>query len=114
MTFIKQDGDEPKKTKTKKPEAAPTPDRERTGGPSDYGRLYWCVKSELSEDGEIYLFADEVRFTPTGGVLFVSTKDSAEHVRLALSSGQWSAVYAASCWDGSAVAVEHWQGEVAR
>jgi len=81
---------------------------------SSYGRYYWCVKSDLSEDGEIYVYSDEVRVTPTGGVLFVSAKDGTEHVRLALAPGKWSAVYAASVMDGSAVAVERWKGEVER
>ena len=86
----------------------------RTGGASDYGKYYWCVKTELSDDGEIYVFADEVRFTPTGGVLFVSQDASTERVRLALAPGMWSGVSAASCFDGHAVAVERWQGEVVR
>ncbi len=100
---------EAKKTEKKEP-------RERRGGPSDYGRYYWCVKSELSKDGDIFVMADEARVTPSGGVLFVSKSDGedAEKIRLAIAAGQWSAVYAASCLDGSAVAVEHWKGECER
>lgn len=96
-----------------KPEKEQQP---RTGfhGPAKYGRYYWCVKTELSEDGEIYVFADDVRFTPTGAVLFVRRKRDAEEVNLALAPGQWTAVYAGSCFDGNAVAVEHWKGEVVR
>jgi hypothetical protein len=82
--------------------------------PSKYGKYYWCLKSDLSEDGEIYVHADEVRVTPTGGVLFVSKDVNGEHVRLAVASGKWSAVFAASLIDGSAIAVEHWKGEVTR
>ena len=33
---------------------------------------------------------------------------------LALAAGKWTAYYAASCLDGSAVAVQHWAGEVER
>ena len=33
---------------------------------------------------------------------------------LALAAGKWTAFYAASCLDGSAVAVQHWAGEVER
>lgn len=122
MSYLKHE----QKTRTKKTESAPqqepkqpTPKRERTGGPSDYGRFYWCVKSELSESGEIYVMADEVRFTPTGGVLFLGhhVNDTAQDphtTNLALAPGQWSAIYAASCWDGSAIAVEHWKGEIQR
>lgn len=35
------------------------------------------------------------------------------HVNLALAPKAWTAVYAASCICGGAVAVEHWKGEVA-
>ena len=31
-----------------------------------------------------------------------------------LAAGKWTAYYAASCLDGSAVAVQHWAGEVER
>jgi hypothetical protein len=31
---------------------------------------------------------------------------------LALAAAQWMAVFAASCMDGHAVAVEHWKGEI--
>jgi hypothetical protein len=93
----------------------PAKNRERTGGASDYGGFYWCAKTDLSESGEIYVFADEVRYLPTGGVLFVAKRrDDGETTNLALAAGQWTAVFAASCWDGHAVAVEHWKGEVIR
>jgi hypothetical protein len=88
--------------------------RQRTGGPSDYGRYYWCVKSDLSDDGEIYVMADDVRFLPSGGVVFFSMDEGTEKTRLAFAPGHWTAVYAASCLDGSAVSVEHWKGEVVR
>lgn len=129
MVFLKQDEVNGTKKKTKKdwrdkyvtreqfeaalasPPTKPEQKRERIGGPSDYGRFYWCVKTELSENGEIYIFAAEVIFTPIGGVNFLGVEG---RVNLALAPGQWSAVYAASCFDGSAVAVEHWKGEVQR
>jgi hypothetical protein len=79
----------------------------------DYGQYYWCVKSQLSPSGEIYLYADEVEFTAAGGVIFWRVKKEGEHhPNLSIAAGQWSAVYAASCWNGAAVAVEHWDGEV--
>jgi hypothetical protein len=118
MTYLKHE----QKGRTKKTEPEhkqPTPRRERTGGPSDYGRFFWCVKTKMSESGEIYVMADEVHYTPTGGVLFLgrSVNDSTQDpltTNLALAPGQWSAVYAASCFDGSAIAVEHWKGEIQR
>jgi hypothetical protein len=114
MTFIKQD--EPTKRKTKpQPIEPPKPAKIRLEGTAAYGRYYWCAKTESSEDGEIYVYADEVRYSPSGGVLFVRLRDDGtEQINLALSSGNWSAVFAASCWDGHAVAVEHWKGEVVR
>jgi hypothetical protein len=35
-------------------------------------------------------------------------------INLAIAPGHWTAVFAASCMDGSAVAVHHWKGEVVR
>jgi hypothetical protein len=84
---------------------------------SKYGNLYWCVKTNMSEDGEIYLHADSVHFTSTGDVVFSKApntgKGNAQPTpMLALASGHWTALYAASVIDGHAVAVEHWKGEV--
>jgi hypothetical protein len=83
---------------------------------SNYGNLYWCVKTTMSKDGEIYLHADSVRFTPTGDVVFSNAPNPAKGdteptPMLALASGHWTALYAASTLDGHAVAVEHWKGE---
>lgn len=72
-----------------------------------YGKRYWCIKTDLSPDGEIYVHADEVRFA-YGAAIFESGKD----VRLALAAGSWKAVFAASVIDGHAVAVEHWKDEI--
>jgi hypothetical protein len=109
---------EPKrKTKTAKPEAqqpAQKSDLSNLEGAARYGRYYWCIKSGLSENGEIYVYADEVRYLPSGGVLFVGHDVDHESTNLALAVGQWSAVFAASVWDGHAIAVEHWKGEIAR
>jgi hypothetical protein len=89
-------------------------DRSHLEGRARYGQYYWCVKSDLSEDGEIYVYADAVRYE-AGGVLFVARQDDGgERINLALAAGQWTAIFAASCLDGHAVAVEHWKGEVAR
>lgn len=82
--------------------------------PKDYGKYYWCVRvfPDLSADGKIYLFAEEV--TIQGG--------AQEHQRtvlygkprppvLVLAAEQWIAFYAASVLDGRPVAVEHWTEE---
>jgi hypothetical protein len=82
------------------------------------------VKTKLSKSGDIYVNADRVEFTPSGGVIFWSdpAARSEEHddfsqatiPNLTIAAGQWMAVYAASCLDGSAIAVDHWEGEVIR
>lgn len=116
---------EPTKRKTKPqpppavaelPKPAKTKERIRMYGAADYGDYYFCAKSPLSENGEIYVYADDVRYLPTGGVLFVAQKDdgTGERVNLALAAGQWTAVFAAGFWDGHAIAVEHWKGEIVR
>jgi len=85
---------------------------------SRYGRFYWCVKvpKDLSKDGEIYLMADDVR-VQDGALVFVQRGEKeagVDRVNLLIPAHKWLAVYAASVLDGSAVAVEHWSGEVLR
>jgi len=80
-----------------------------------YGRYYWCIKTPVSKSGEIYVHADEARILPDGTLSLVQTKEGAPaSINLALASGKWTAVYGASVIDGSAVAVEYWEGEVER
>ncbi|MEH1866589.1 MAG: hypothetical protein V7K69_16505 [Nostoc sp.] len=88
---------------------------------SRYGKYYWCIKvtKDLSKDGEIFVMADEVKSQK--GVLFCTRKvvdDNSQEIKdqinLAIASGKWLAVYAASVMDGAAVAVEFWEGEVKR
>jgi hypothetical protein len=93
-------------------------------GPEWYGSYYWCVKTKLSKSGEIYVNADRVEFTSTGGVIFWTDPDARSPSEkaddyaqrkdpiLAIAAGHWTAVYAASVIDGHAVAVNHWEGEV--
>jgi hypothetical protein len=96
-------------------------------GPARYGNFYWCVKTKLSKSGEIYVNADRVEFTASGGVIFwcdpttrlpAAADDESfcqtANPNLALAAGQWLAIFAASCLDGSAIAVDHWEGEVVR
>ncbi len=90
-----------------------------------YGRYYWCVKTSLSEDKEIYLHADFVEINENGDALFIQEKEQKSApgaaierpkriVNLCLASGSWSSLFAASVMDGHAVAVDHWKGEVQR
>ncbi len=85
-----------------------------TSGSDKYGRFYWCVKTSQSQSGEIYVHADAARVQDDGTLVFYQEPDvdRTELINLALASGTWTAVYAASVVDGSAVAVEHWDGEV--
>jgi len=84
-----------------------------TSGCEKYGDLYWCVKviESVSPDGEVYIYADEVKTTQDGSLWLIGKKG---HPNLVLPSGKWLACYAASVIDGAAVAVEHWKGEVVR
>lgn len=86
---------------------------------SKYGNFYWCIKTieALSPNKEIYVMADRIDVTPTGDLLCVghsAKEDRAPVTVLAIARGQWTAFYAASVMDGSAIAVDHWKGEVVR
>lgn len=50
-------------------------DNIKTMTTTNYGRYYWCVKvpSNISEDGEIYLYADKVEITPNGDLILWSS-----------------------------------------
>lgn len=82
---------------------------------SSYGRFYWCVKTNLSDSGEIYIHADSVELTADGSLVFWQHKESedpfgelSQRVNLSIAAGNWKACFAASVIDGHAVAVEHW------
>jgi hypothetical protein len=77
------------------------------------GDYYWCIKTSLSEDGELYVYADEIKINETGDLIAVGHRtDKTAEPNLGIAAGQWSGFYAASVLDGSAIAVEHWKGEV--
>lgn len=80
-------------------------------GPNNYGDYYWCVKSNLSDNGEIYLHATRIEITQNGDILFFGKDDI---IMLSIAKNNWSAFFAASLLDGAAVAVEHWPGEIIR
>ena len=78
-----------------------------------YGKLYWCVKTRLSEDGEIYVMADETQTRNDGTLVFLRSRhDGPTTINLAISPGNWQAVFAANIQDGAPVAIEKWKGEV--
>jgi hypothetical protein len=93
------------------------------GDPSKYGEFYWCIKVTASEDNDIYVYADRLEVTVTGALIAwggnrnKGGEDQGPDMRkpvLMLAAGHWTAAFAASTFDGSAVAVEHWGGEVER
>jgi hypothetical protein len=80
---------------------------------TNYGVRYWCVKTAKNED--VYFHADRVECTPNGDLIgwggHSANSDRGDvdlQVVLSLAAGRWIMVYAASCIDGGAVAVEHW------
>ncbi len=80
------------------------------GEPNKYGKWYYCIKSNMSENNDIYAYADKVVVTDAGNLMLLS---DGGFINLAFAPGDWDAIYAASCIDGSPIAVEHWAGEVA-
>jgi len=78
------------------------------------GQYYWCVKTDLSEDGEIYVHADEVEITPNGALVFLRVYGDSDSQNLGIARGHWKSFHAADVMDGGAVAVEYWKGEVVR
>lgn len=85
-------------------------------GAEQFGRFYWCIKVPVpvSGNGEIYVYADEMEIGSDGSLRAIKQIDEGHHYNLVLASGSWLVFYAASLLDGSAVAVEHWEGEIDR
>ena len=82
----------------------------RVSDTAKYGKFYWCVKSSLSQNGEIYVMGDTAQVTECGALVITTSKECGSN--LVIAPGKWTAVFAASLIDGAAVAVEHWKGEV--
>ena len=81
-------------------------------GAEKYGNLYWCIKTDVSlKTGEVYAFADKVQIDQAGCLVLLRCRDGEELPTLAFAPGSWQTFYAASVMDGSAVSVEHWDGE---
>lgn len=83
-------------------------------GSEKYGRYYWCAKvtRDISLDGEIYVMADDVQVTPAGALEFIRGGEDNHRVNLSIAPNKWLVYFAASLWDGHAIAVEYWTGEV--
>lgn len=85
---------------------------------AQYGEYYWCIKvsEDMSEDGEIYVYADTCRVMPNGELVCLghrNKKFEGEYIiNIAVAPGKWNAVYAADILDGAAIAVVHWEGEI--
>lgn len=74
-----------------------------------YGKYYFCAKvtSDLSKDGEIYAYADEIDISLDGSLQFIQVKNNMKYKNLVIAKGKWLAIFSASVIDGSAVSVEH-------
>ena len=82
--------------------------------PKDYGRYYWCigVPSAVAKRREIYAMADRIEISPHGDLSLMHDEVKRSLPNLILAAGQWEWIYAASVFDGSAVAVDHWAEQI--
>ena len=73
-----------------------------------FGDITWCIKTPVSESGEIHVAADVVE-TP-GGALVLSKReaDGTTSPNFIVGPGQWTVCYPMSDFDGGPAAVEHW------
>lgn len=72
--------------------------------PEDCGKSYWCVKviKDISEDGKIYLYAEEIRIT-NGDIEFLSWKGA---TILAIARNSWFYCFEASTITGKATSID--------
>lgn len=78
-----------------------------------FGDRYFCIKSPLATDGEIYVMADALYVEPSGALMCMGHTVKHEPLPvLVLAPGQWTGAYAASLMGGIPVAIEHWTGEL--
>ena len=78
---------------------------------SNKGDLYWFVR--LAAGDEIHFHADRVAIEPSGALVGYTIQKGTEVVVFAVGAGAWTHSYAASVFDGGAVAVEHWDSVTA-
>jgi len=87
-----------------------------------FGEHRWCVLAPNLSDGQIYVYADRVTYTPVGDIVFRGkfrhpmnyqgiTKKDDEEATLIIKRENWDAVYKASAWDGGAVSVDLWRDD---
>ena len=79
---------------------------------ADYGEFYWCIKTGLSKDGQIFVYADDAKILPDGTLVLLRTRGANPEINLSISAGNWQAVYAAHVLDGVPFAVKRWAGEI--
>jgi hypothetical protein len=89
-------------------------------GVGRHGRLYWCIKTDLAQDGEIHVMADRLEVASCGALIAWGSYRVHEgeapgesSVNLVCAPGHWSAAYAASPVDGGGIAIQNWAGEPA-
>ena len=75
----------------------------------------YCIKTELSENSEIYAECDELEHTPSGGLaLWHHVDGKRDYCVLAIANGYWSSVYAADWLIGDINDhIQSWKGEMA-
>lgn len=72
-----------------------------------YGVL---VHKDISEKGEIYIFADDISLVDgTLNFLKYSTDGSFEQIIFSIAAGKWFSLFAASLIDGFPCCIEHWE-----
>lgn len=71
------------------------------------GTFHWCVHLKTGQN--IYVFADECTIGQSGEVVFKKYEErTGENYPLFIvAGGHWTDVFAASCIDGTAVAVNY-------
>ena len=70
-------------------------------------------EKQIGGDDEIYVVADEVQTLSDGSLVFFHSPTTGPGtINLAISRGNWQAVYAVNVADGSAVAIDRWKGEL--
>ncbi len=80
--------------------------------PADYGEFYWCIKTKLSADGEVFAHADDAKILPDGTLVLLRLREGVAEINLSIAAGNWQAIYAAHVRDGAPFAVKQWAGEV--
>ena len=79
---------------------------------ADYGEFYWCIKTKLSKDGEIFAYADDAKILPDGTLVLLRMRKDVPEINMSISAGNWQAIYAAHVHDSAPFAITQWAGEV--